>query len=138
MTGIGASFVFTRGSLAPEKCGVEGTLNGASAVANGPGPDTAVDQVATFAGTAFTLAAQPPADAQYEPMLLFPPGTSGLSGGVRVDLGCFLQAVAIRLGAGRVFVSAEAGGITAQNTFGMQFTPENERYLRNILWWLTP
>lgn len=49
----------------------------------------------------------------------------------------FLEAVAIRYGAGRVFVSAEAGGLTAQSTFGMQRTPENERYLRNVLWWLT-
>ena len=42
-----------------------------------------------------------------------------------------------QLGAGRIFVSGEAGGLTAQDSFGMQETPQNERYVRNVMWWLT-
>ena len=115
----------------------DGTLNGASAVATGPGPDTAIDRVTTFTGTAFAIAARPPGDAYYEPVLVFPPESSGSSGGTEVDLSGMLEAVAIEFGAGRIFVSGEAGGLTAQDSFGMQETPQNERYLRNILWWLT-
>jgi uncharacterized delta-60 repeat protein len=115
----------------------DGTLNGASAVATGPGPDTAIDEVTTFTGTAFAIAARPPSHALYEPVLVFPPDTLGSSGDTEVDLSGMLEAVAIEFGAGRIFVSGEAGGLTAQDSFGMQETPQNERYLRNVLWWLT-
>jgi len=115
----------------------DGTLNGAAAVAAGPGPDTTIDEVTTFTGTAFSVASQPPGNAVYEPVLVFPPGTLGISNGSEVDLSGMLEAVAIRFGAGRIFVSGEAGGLTAQDSFGMQETPQNERYLRNVLWWLT-
>ena len=104
-----------------------GELNGNAAVANGPGPDSMVDEVTTFTGTAFRIAPNPPAAAQFEPVLVFGPG-SGLEG---------LQGVAIRFGAGRVFVAGEAGSLTAQEDFGMQLTWDNERYVRNIAWWLT-
>ena len=70
-------------------------------------------------------------------MLIFPSGTLGFSNGVEVDMGGMLEAVAIQLGAGRIFVSGEAGGLTAQDSFGMQETPQNERYVRNVMWWLT-
>jgi uncharacterized delta-60 repeat protein len=105
-----------------------GELNGAAEVANGPGPDTEVDSVETFTGTAFAIAANPPADAQLEPVLILPDGT--------------LQGVAIELGAGRVFVAGEAASLSAQlqgngDLMGMNAHPENERYLRNIFWWLT-
>ena len=121
-------YTFTRAS---------GDLVGASAVATGPGPDTAVDEVTTFTGTAFRIAASPPPEAQFDPVLVFPAGVIGSSNGEAVDLEGYLQGVAIRFGAGRVYVSGEAGGLTAQGPFGMQFTPDNERFLRNILWWLT-
>ena len=104
-----------------------GELNGGAAVANGPGPQSVVDEVTTFTGTAFRIAAAPPAAAQYEPVLTFGPD-SGMDG---------LQGVAIRFGAGRVYVAGEAGGLTAQDGFGMQFTWDNERYVRNIAWWLS-
>jgi hypothetical protein len=95
-----------------------------------------VNQVSTFAGTAFSVSPTPPADASYEPVLVFPPGATTRSAGSVVDISGFLQGVAIQLAAGRVYVSGEAGGLTAQVTFGMQFTPENERFLRNIIAWL--
>jgi hypothetical protein len=44
--------------------------------------------------------------------------------------------VAIQFGAGRIYVSGESGGLTAQTSFGMQFTPQNEQFLRNIIHWL--
>jgi hypothetical protein len=44
--------------------------------------------------------------------------------------------MAIQFGAGRIYLSAESGGLTAQNTFGMQETPDNEQYVRNIVHWL--
>jgi hypothetical protein len=105
-----------------------GDLNGASVIANGTGADTVVNEVTTFTGTAFSISPSPPADASYEAVLTFPPGTPKLAG--------LLQGVAIQLGAGRVYVSGESGGLTAQNAFGMQFTPDNEQYLRNVIHWL--
>ncbi len=115
-------YVFTRAS---------GTLNGAAVVANGPGPDTAVDSVETFTGTGFTISSSPPPDAQFESVLILPP-----------ELGGELQGVAISFGAGRVFVAGEAASLSAQrqadgDPMGMNAHPGNERYLRNILWWLT-
>ncbi len=126
--GVVNQYRFTRAS---------GDLVGTSAVATGPGPDTAIDEVTTFTGTAFRIAASPPPEAQFDPVLVFPGGVPGFSNGEEIDLGGYSQGIAIRFGAGRVFVSGEAGGLTAQGPFGMQFTPQNERYLRNILWWLT-
>jgi hypothetical protein len=65
-------------------------------------------------------------------------GTSNL---VPVGIGGYLQGVGIRFGAGRVYVAGEAGGLTAQTDlvgrFGMHTIPDNQRYLRNVLWWLT-
>jgi hypothetical protein len=95
-----------------------------------------VDAVSTFSGTAFSISATPPLDASYEPVLVFPPGSTARSGAGTVDIGGFLQGVAVQLGAGRVYVSGEAGGLTAQLGFGMQMTPENERFLRNVIAWL--
>jgi hypothetical protein len=37
---------------------------------------------------------------------------------------------------GRVYVSAESGGLTAQDSFGMHETPDNEQYVRNVVHWL--
>lgn len=116
-----------------------GDLNVASTVVIGPGPDTAVDEVTTFTGTAFRIASNPPVEATFEEVLIFPPGFTGDSAGEVVDLGLggYVQGLAIRFGAGRVYVAGEAGGLTAQTTFGVQFAPDNERFVRNILWWLT-
>jgi hypothetical protein len=113
-------------------------LNGAAAIADGPNPPTtAVNQVSTFTGTAFSLSATPPPGATYEPLLIFPPGSVARSAGSSsIDISGYLQGVAIQLGSGRVFVAGEAGSLTAQGTFGMQFTPENERYVLNIIDWL--
>jgi len=115
----------------------DGTLNGAATVANGPSPPaTAVNAVSTFSGSAFSISATPPLDASYEPVLVFAPGSTARSGSATVDIGGLLQGVAIQLGSGRVYVSGEAGGLTAQLAFGMQVTPENERFLRNVIAWL--
>ena len=106
-----------------------GSLNGAAAIANGGGPDEVVDEVTTFTGTAFSILASPPPQAQYEPILTFPPDAPAALRGL-------LQGVAIQFGAGRVYVSGESGGLTAQNRFGMQFTPDNEQFVRNVIHWL--
>src|SRR5262249_8466792 len=106
-----------------------GDLNGASVIANGTAPGDVVDEVTTFTGTAFSISPTPAPQASYEPVLTFPPGTRG-------GLDGLLQGVAIQFGAGRVYVSGESGGLTAQNSFGMQFTPGNEQFLRNIIHWL--
>ena len=62
-------------------------------------------------------------------MLTFPPGS-------KRSLEGLLQGVTIELGAGRVYVSGESGGLTAQDSFGMQFTPQNAQYVLNIVHWL--
>jgi hypothetical protein len=100
-----------------------GGLNAASPIAAGVG------EVTTFTGTAFRVAAAPPAQATYEPVLTFPPNSPN-------DADGWLQGIAIQFGAGRVYVSGESGGLTAQSSFGMHETPDNERYVRNILHWL--
>ena len=63
------------------------------------------------------------------PILTFPPDSPSNADG-------WLQGVAIQFGAGRVYVSGESGGLTAQNSFGMQETPDNEQFVRNIVHWL--
>jgi len=113
-------FTFTRAA---------GSLNGASTIANGAATSEAVDEVTTFTGTPFSIDPAPPPQAQYEPILTFPPDAPA-------DLAGLLQGVAIQFGAGRVYVSGESGGLTAQNTFGMQETPDNEQFLRNVIHWL--
>jgi hypothetical protein len=113
-------FTFTRAA---------GSLNGAATIANGDSPSDAVDEVTTFTGTPFSIDPAPPPQAQYEPLLTFPPDAPG-------DLAGLLQGVAIQFGAGRVYVSGESGGLTAQTGFGMQDTPDNEQFLRNVVHWL--
>jgi hypothetical protein len=108
---------------------VSGSLNPAAVIANGTDPAEVVDEVTTFAGTAFSIDAVPPPQAQYEPVLTFPPDAPARVGGL-------LQGVAIQFGAGRVYVSGESGGLTAQTSFGMQFTVGNEQFLRNVIHWL--
>jgi hypothetical protein len=126
----------------PSKCQTflrsDASLNGAAAIADGPNPPaTAVDQVSTFTGTAFSVSATPPGIATYEPLLIFPAGSiAKTETSSSFDISGYLQGVAIQFGAGRVYVAGEAGSLTAQNTFGMQFTPENERYLLNVVDWL--
>ena len=85
----------------------------------------------TFRGTAFSIAPDPPPEAEYEPVLVYPDDAPGQVDGL-------LQGVAIRFGAGRVYVSGESGGLTAQNTFGMHLTPDNEQFVRNVVHWLDP
>jgi cysteine-rich repeat protein len=116
----GPPFTFTRAS---------GDLNGQSVVANGSGPASEIDEVTTFRGTAFSISPTPPSQALHEPVLTYPLDIPGQADGL-------LQGVTIEVGAGRVYVSGESGGLTAQDGFGMQFTPENEQYLLNILHWL--
>lgn len=115
-------FTFTRSA---------GTLNGSAEIANGTGPGDVVDEVTTFRGTAFSIAPEPPPQAEYEPVLVYPDDAPGQVDGL-------LQGVAIRFGAGRVYVSGESGGLTAQNTFGMHLTPDNEQFVRNVVHWLDP
>ena len=83
----------------------------------------------TFTGTAFSISPTPPPTASYEPVLTFPVDSPH-------NLDGLLQAVTIQLGAGRVYVSGESGGLTAQDSFGMQFTPDNAQYVLNIIHWL--
>jgi hypothetical protein len=118
--GSARKFTFTRAS---------GDLNGASVIANGTVPAETIDEVTTFTGSAFSISPLPPAQAQYEAVLTYPLDTPGSSDGL-------LQGVTIQFGAGRVYVSGESGGLTAQNRFGMQFTPDNEQYVLNIIHWL--
>jgi cysteine-rich repeat protein len=113
-----------------------GTLNGSSFFANGRTAAERINEVTTFTGTAFSISATPPPQASFEPALTFPPGVMGRSDSTSIDLGGYLQGVAIRFGLGRVFVSGEAGALTAQSSFGMQFTPDNEQYVLNIIHWL--
>jgi hypothetical protein len=118
------------GSNAPEQTFTRTAgLNPASVIANGSGPDEAIDEVTTFVGTAFGIAPTPPSQAHYEPVPTFPPGSKRSIEGL-------LQGVTIELGAGRVYVSGESGGLAAQESFGMQFTPDNEQYVLNIVHWL--
>jgi hypothetical protein len=99
-----------------------GGLNAASPIAAG------ISEVSTFTGTAFRISATPP-PAAYEPVLTYPlDSPSNLDG--------WLQGVAIEYGAGRVYVSGESGGLTAQSSFGMHETPDNEQFVRNIIHWL--
>jgi cysteine-rich repeat protein len=106
-----------------------GDLNGGSVIANGTGPDTVIDEVTTFTGTGFSISPTPPPFASYEAVLTYPPDSR------RTEVGK-LQGVAIQFGAGRVYVSGESGCLTAQNAFGMQFTPDNKQYVLNIIHWL--
>jgi hypothetical protein len=100
-----------------------GGLNAAAPVADG------ISEVSTFSGTAFRISASPPPQASYEIVLIYPPDApSSLVG--------WLQGVTIEFGAGRVYVSGESGSLTAQNSFGMQETPDNEQFVRNIIHWL--
>lgn len=99
-----------------------GGLNTGSPIAAGIG------EVTTFTGTAFRVATALPL-ATYDPVLTFPPGSPNGADG-------WHQAMAIQFGLGRVFVSAESGGLTAQDSFGMHETPDNEQYVRNVVHWL--
>ena len=100
-----------------------GGLNAGSPIASG------ISEVSTFTGTAFSISATPPPQASYEPVLTYPPDSPQ-------NLDGWLQGVAIQFGAGRVYVSGESGGLTAQSSFGMQETPDNEQFVRNIIHWL--
>lgn len=98
-------------------------LNAGSPMASG------ISEVSTFTGTAFRISSTPPPQASYEPVLTYPPDSPQ-------NLDGWLQGVAIEFGAGRVYVSGESGSLTAQSTFGMQETPDNEQFVRNIIHWL--
>lgn len=114
-----------------------GTLNPSAVVANGFAVGEDINQVSTFTGTAVSLAASPPLGAAYEGVLIFPAGT--IAGG-GVNISGFWQGVAIQFGSGKVYVQAEASALSAQvkpsGMMGMQITPDNEQYLRNIIHWL--
>jgi len=100
-----------------------GGLNAGSPIASG------ISEVTTFLGTAFRISSSPPPQASYDPVLTYPAGSPN-------NLVGLLQGVAIEFGAGRVYVSSESGGLTAQSSFGMQETPDNEQFVRNIIHWL--
>lgn len=140
LTALGLVRLFDGGADRHTFTRVAGDLVGSAEVVNGPDPaTTAVDEVLTIGGTAFSLSPTPPAGATYEPVLVFPPGVEGRTGGTRIDLAGYLQGVAIRFGAGRVYVSGEAGAFTAQHgPSGLVDGPDNARFLRNIVYWLTP
>jgi hypothetical protein len=123
-------------------------LNANSAIVNGRAANESVDKVRVFTGSAFRLSA-PVQDAVYQPMLTLQPGAVTYDG-EPVD-GAFMG-MAIRLGAGRVYVSGEAGMFSAQlitdvsgnlsRYMGMN-APANDpdanhnaQYLRNIVHWL--
>ena len=99
-----------------------GGLNPASPITIGVG------EVTTFTGTAFRIATPLP-QATYDAILTFPPDSPN-------NLDGWNQGMAIQFGAGRVYISGESGGLTAQTSFGMQETPDNEQYVRNIVHWL--
>lgn len=99
-----------------------GGLNPSSPITAGIG------EVTTFTGTAFRVATPLP-QATYEAVLTFPPDSPNNADG-------WHQGMAIQFGAGRVYISGESGGLTAQNSFGMHQTPDNEQYVRQIVHWL--
>jgi hypothetical protein len=99
-----------------------GGVNPTSPIAAGIG------EVTTFTGTAFRVATPLP-QATYDPVLTFPPNSPNNADG-------WQQGMAIEFGMGRVYVSAESGGLTAQDSFGMHETPDNEQYVRNVVHWL--
>ncbi len=104
-------------------------LNGSSDLVLGRNLLESVSYVKSFTGAAFAINANPPLDTVFESIMSLIP-----------DL---YQGMAIKVGAGRVYLSSEAGMFTTQldadgNPWGMHVpTAEyNEQYLRNIIHWL--
>jgi hypothetical protein len=122
-SGPATCWTFTRAS---------GSLNPSSVIANGFAAGEDINEVSTFFGTFYAPLAMPPVIAQYEGVLVFPPGSVAHG----LPIAGFWQGVAIQFGAGKVYLAGEAGSLTAQNTFGMQITPDNEQYVLNIAHWL--
>jgi hypothetical protein len=116
-------------------------------ITNGKEPGGRLDSVVTFTGQAFT------ADRDHQPIIVFDSSFVGLMPAApwefeqEVDtlhIAGWMQAAAANYGKGRVFVSGEAAMFTAQmgsGGFSVGLTsPEaeqNQRYLRNIMCWLS-
>jgi hypothetical protein len=122
-----------------------GGLNTNSIIANGRNANESIDHVRVFTGDAFRLSSTPPQDAIYQPLLTLQSG-AGTSSGESVA-GAYMG-MAIQLGAGRVYVSGEAGMFSAQmqtdayerlaSYMGVNdpAAAYNAQYLRNIVHWL--
>lgn len=110
-------------------------------LSNDPTFSDSVSAVTTFTGTS-VIVESPPSDATYTSVLELPELCSLEKPTPE------LQGVAITLGAGKVYVSAEAAMFTAQardrttgcDFFGMQPAEAawNEQFLLNIIHWLDP
>ena len=120
-------------------------LNQNSVIANGRSANEVINQVRVFTGSAFRLSATPAQNAIYQPLLTLPSGA--ISSGGESVAGAYMG-MAMRLGAGRVYVSSEAGMFSAQvqtdstgrvasymgiNDPGAAY---NAQYLLNIVHWL--
>lgn len=129
-----ATFNFTRST----------GLNTDAAIANGRSSGELIDHVRVFRGDAFYVSA-PVQDATYQPLLTLQPGAETVTG--EAADGKYMG-MAIRLGAGRIYISGEAMMFSAQlNTsasgaviryLGMR-EPDasyNAQYLRNVIHWL--
>ncbi len=104
-------------------------LNPNSDLVLGRNTTEAVSYVKTFTGSSFSINPNPPLDATFEPILELQPG--------------FYQGMAIKVGAGRVYLSSEAAMFTTQlfddgTPWGMHVASAafNEQFLRNIIHWL--
>lgn len=87
----GPAIVFTR---------ADGSLNGSHPVANGRTPSEVVNEVEMFSGTGIGEMSSPPSSVSLTPILTLAPG--------------IFQGIAVTYGAGRAYVSGEAGGFTSQ------------------------
>ena len=101
-----------------------------------------VPRVSQFRGTSFDLLAATPADVAIAPIMTFPPAATALVDGEWVSIAGRLGAATVTYGEGRVYVSAEAAGFSAQTTgggtqqVGMQVTRFNERFVLSVMHWL--
>ena len=125
---------------------LDGTLAASSAIVSGRVPAETVGHVRTFYGSGFFIVPPSPATSYpiaYEPIMTFGKNATVVSTWPVKSAAGMFQGLAIRFGAGRVYVSGEAAMFTAQfsnppATFGVQI-PEaayNTQFLRNIIHWL--
>lgn len=120
-------------------------LNPNSVITNGRSANEAINQVRVFTGSAFRLSATPAQNAIYQPLLTLPLRAITTEG---TPVAGAYMGMAMRLGAGRVYVSSEAGMFSAQvltdrtgrvasyigiNDPGAAY---NAQYLLNIVHWL--
>ncbi len=104
-------------------------LNSNSDLVQGRNNSENVSYVKTFTGISFTINPNPPLDTKHEALLELQQGV--------------YQGVAIKVGAGRVYLSGEAAMFTTQlnslnEPWGMHVPSAayNEQYLKNIIHWL--